>query len=42
MLSELEIMKKAFKDYKDEVEAGTFPANEHTYAIDDGVIEKLY
>lgn len=37
-----EIMKKAFKDYKDEVEAGTFPANEHTYAIDDGVIEKLY
>lgn len=37
-----DIMKKAFKDYKDEVEAGTFPANEHTYAIDDEVIEKLY
>ena len=37
-----EIMKQAFADYSAEVKAGTFPAPEHTYAISDEVIEKLY
>ena len=37
-----EIMKQAFTDYSAEVKAGTFPAPEHTYAISDEVIEKLY
>lgn len=35
-------MKQAFADYKKEVSEGTFPAEEHTYKIDDDVIEKLY
>ena len=37
-----EIMKQAFADYSAEVKAGTFPTTEHTYAISDEVIEKLY
>lgn len=37
-----EIMKQAFADYAKEVKEGTFPAQEHTYAISDEVIEKLY
>lgn len=37
-----DIMKQAFADYKKEVSEGTFPAQEHTYKIDDEVIEKLY
>lgn len=37
-----EIMKQAFADYSAEVKGGTFPAAEHTYAISDEVIEKLY
>ena len=37
-----EIMMQAFKDYSAEVKAGTFPAQEHTYAISDEVIDKLY
>lgn len=37
-----EVMKAGFKAYIDEVQAGTYPAAEHTYAIDDEVIEKLY
>ena len=37
-----EVMKKAFSDYKEEVAKGEFPSGEHTYAIDDEVIEKLY
>ena len=37
-----EVMKQAFTDYKKEVGEGTFPAKEHTYQIDDEVIEKLY
>lgn len=37
-----EIMKKAFTDYKDEVANGTFPAEKHSYKIDDEVIDKLY
>lgn len=32
----------AFKDYKTEVEAGTFPGAEHGYTIQDDVLEKLY
>jgi 3-methyl-2-oxobutanoate hydroxymethyltransferase len=35
-------MKAAFAAYDAEVKNGTFPAKEHTYAIDDSVIEKLY
>lgn len=35
-------MKEAFKAYIDEVLAGTFPASEHTFKIDDGIIDKLY
>lgn len=37
-----EVMKKAFSDYAKEVREGTFPAQEHTYKIEDEVIEKLY
>ncbi len=37
-----EVMKNAFAEYKKEVENSTFPSEEHTYAIDDEVIEKLY
>ncbi len=37
-----EMMKEAFQAYKAEVADGVFPAKEHTYAIDDEVIEKLY
>ena len=36
------IMKEAFMTYDKEVKAGTFPSTEHTYAIDDDIIEKLY
>ena len=34
-------MKKAFADYISEVKSGVFPAVEHTYKIDEGVMEKL-
>jgi len=34
-----EEMKKAFASYSKEVKAGSFPAKEHTYKIDDDVIE---
>ncbi len=37
-----EVMKGAFRDYLEEIQNGTFPAAEHTYSIDDEVIEKLY
>lgn len=37
-----EVMKEAFQAYSEEVKAGTFPAPEHTFKIDDEVIEKLY
>lgn len=37
-----EQMTEAFKAFDAEVKAGTFPAAEHTYSIDDGIIEKLY
>ena len=35
-------MKKAFAAYIKEVQDGTFPGEEHTYDIDDDIIEKLY
>ena len=37
-----EIMQEAFKNYIDETKAGTFPTVEHSFKIDDSVIEKLY
>ncbi len=37
-----DVMTQAFSDYIQEVKAGTFPAPEHTYQIEDDVIEKLY
>ena len=37
-----EIMKGAVADYMKEVQEGTFPGKEHTYAISDDIIEKLY
>ncbi len=36
------VMKDAFRMYDAEVKAGSFPSHEHTYAIDDDIIEKLY
>lgn len=36
------VMKEAFEAYDAEVKAGSFPSAEHTYAIDDEIIEKLY
>lgn len=35
-------MKEAFTKYREEVKAGTFPAQEHSFKIDDDVIGKLY
>lgn len=37
-----EVMKQAFRDYMDEIQSGAFPAEEHSYKIDDEIIEKLY
>lgn len=37
-----EMMKQAFTEYKEEVDKGEFPSQEHSYGIDDEVIEKLY
>lgn len=37
-----EVMTQAFADYKKEVQAGAYPAEEHTFKIEDDVIEKLY
>lgn len=37
-----EVMKKAFEDYIAEIQDGTFPAEQHSYKIDDEVIDKLY
>lgn len=36
------IMKEAFKSYIEDINNGDFPKQEHTYGIDDEVIEKLY
>lgn len=37
-----EVMKDAFRAYISDVQSGAFPAEEHTYSVDDSVIEKLY
>lgn len=37
-----EVMKQAFKDYINEIQNGSFPAEEHSYKIDDEIIGKLY
>ncbi len=37
-----EMMKEAFAKYMEDVKSGAFPALEHTFKIDDDVIEKLY
>lgn len=37
-----ELMTEAFKQYDFEVKNASFPSAEHTYKIDDEVIEKLY
>lgn len=36
------IMKEAFAAYKAEVSAGTFPGTEHTFKMDETIIDKLY
>jgi 3-methyl-2-oxobutanoate hydroxymethyltransferase len=35
-------MVEAVKTYSEEVKAGTFPAQEHCYSINEEIIEKLY
>lgn len=37
-----QVMKGAFTDYIKEVQEGSYPAPEHTFKIDDDVLEKLY
>ncbi|MGN1318500.1 MAG: 3-methyl-2-oxobutanoate hydroxymethyltransferase [Lachnospirales bacterium] len=37
-----EIMRECFREYHNEVVNGQFPTKEHTFKIDDSVIEKLY
>lgn len=37
-----EQMKEAFRSYDKEVKEGVFPAKEHTFQIEDTVIDKLY
>lgn len=37
-----DVMKEAFSSYIEETAAGTFPAKEHTFAISEDVISKLY
>ncbi len=37
-----EVMTAAFKQYDEEVKSTAFPSAEHTYKIDDEIIEKLY
>lgn len=37
-----ETMKIAFKAYIDEVKSGAFPSEEHTFKIDEEIINKLY
>ena len=36
------MMKNAFEKYVKEVQEGNFPSEEHTFKIDDEIIEKLY
>lgn len=35
-------MKKGFAAYKKEVQDGTFPAKEHTFKMDESILDKLY
>ncbi|MDE6767962.1 MAG: 3-methyl-2-oxobutanoate hydroxymethyltransferase, partial [Eubacterium sp.] len=37
-----EVMTAAFKQYDEEVKNTAFPSAEHTYKIDDEIIERLY
>lgn len=37
-----EVMKEAYRNYHREINEGVFPAEEHTYKMDDSIIEKLY
>jgi 3-methyl-2-oxobutanoate hydroxymethyltransferase len=37
-----EIMKEAYRTYHREINEGLFPAEEHSYKMDDSIIEKLY
>lgn len=37
-----EEMRQGFSAYKREVQAGTFPAPEHTFRMDESILEKLY
>ena len=37
-----DVMREAFMEYSREVKEGSFPAQEHTFAISDDVISKLY
>lgn len=37
-----EVMTAAFRQYDEEVKNSSFPSKEHTYKIDDDIIEKLY
>ncbi|MCB6993698.1 3-methyl-2-oxobutanoate hydroxymethyltransferase [bacterium 210820-DFI.6.37] len=37
-----EIVREAFEGYIKEVKEGTFPAKEHTYKMDDEILDKLY
>ena len=37
-----ESMKAGFAQYVKEVKEGTYPAEEHTFKIDDSILEKLY
>ena len=37
-----EVVREAFAGYIKEVQAGTFPAQEHTFKMDDDILEKLY
>jgi 3-methyl-2-oxobutanoate hydroxymethyltransferase len=36
------LMRQGVSDYIKETKDGTFPAPEHTFQIDDEVLEKLY
>lgn len=37
-----DIMLEAFKNYKEEVESSLYPKDEHTFKINDEILEKLY
>lgn len=37
-----QIVRGAFKDYIEEVKSGSFPDEEHSFKIDDSIIDKLY